>query len=383
MYPYPIAVNELERLEDLYSLDILDTPEEEEYNCLVELASFVTGCPSTAISLIDKDRQWIKAKKGIDIQETPRQVAICAHTIVHGKLMIIEDTINDLRFMDNPFVHTTDGIRFYAGVPIYSPGGHAMGTVCATDMKPRKLTAQQREALNAIATQASKLLELRKKAKLVYTQTQKLLELEKLTLQYQIKQQQEENEIVGSELHENIAQTLTAAINTLQLSETLPISKEDVMNRVKKILENVLGNIRQLSNAINPTDNLNVGSEEKLNRLCNEFSESFGCTVVLKCNGDLDQLKPEQLSHLFRIISEHLHSYEQEDGRGQNIYIQINIGLEIDLQIFAGNDINYLTEKRMIMFNSIKHRCEMMQGSACLDRVGLKTSLLKVQIPLT
>lgn len=103
MHSYPLPVNEKERLKELYSLGILDTPEEEEYNSLVELAAFVTGCPTSVISLIDKERQWFKAKKGIEVKQTPRAEAVCAHTIVHGKLMVIEDMTSDNRFRNQPF----------------------------------------------------------------------------------------------------------------------------------------------------------------------------------------------------------------------------------------------------------------------------------------
>lgn len=382
MHSYPLPVNEKERLKELYSLGILDTPEEEEYNSLVELAAFVTGCPTSVISLIDKERQWFKAKKGIEVKQTPRAEAVCAHTIVHGKLMVIEDMTSDNRFRNQPFVSGVEGIRFYAGAPIYSPSGHALGTVCAVDKKPRQLTEAQCKALNAIALQASKLLELKRSARQVFFQTQQALQLEKHTLQHQIRQQQEENELIGNELHENLAQAVTAALHILKLSGTLPLSKEDVISRVERILDNVLGNLRQLSNTITPTDRLNVGSEEKLIQLFEEFSDTSGSIVTFKCNGDLDKLNPEQLSHLFRIITDHLYSYEQEEGVNQKIYIQINIGLNLDLQITADGDQNYLTQKRLIVYNSIKHRCEMMSGTAFLERVGLKTSTLKVKIPL-
>lgn len=382
MYSYPIPPNENERLEELFSLDILDTPEEDEYNNLVDLAAFVTGCPASFISFIDKERQWFKARNGVTGKETSREVAICSHTIVNGDIMIIEDTSVDVRFNQNPFL-LEGGIRFYAGVPIYSPSGQAMGTICAIDKTPRTLSEQQRAALNAIAAQASKLLELRKQTRQIQMQAQKMLNLEKQTLQYQIKQQQEENELVGKELHENLAQTLSATLNMLQLLETLPISKEDVIDKVKSILADVLKNIRQLSNAISPTENLAVGSKEKLNQLFKEYAASFGSQIIFKCKGDLDQLKPELLAHIFRLVMIHLHSFEEVLGKGQNIHIQMNVGPVLDLQICADNDINYMTEHRRVLFNSIKRRCEMMSGSASLERVGLKTSMLKAQIPLT
>lgn len=153
---------EKERLANLYSYQILDTLPEEDFNHLVELASLICRCDMSVINFIDADRQWGKAEKGLGDTEAPRQISMCAHTILSNEVMLIEDTLLDTRFFDNPFV-TEGGVRFYAGAPICSEKGFNLGTLCVCDIKPRILEQQQVDALKKLARQAAVLLEIRKK----------------------------------------------------------------------------------------------------------------------------------------------------------------------------------------------------------------------------
>ncbi|MEI6947581.1 ATP-binding protein [Paraflavisolibacter sp. H34] len=157
-----IPVNEKLRLQDLHSYQILDTETESDFDHLAELASLICGCDISLVSLVDADRQWFKARKGISIAETPRQVSFCAHTILQDDVFVVEDATSDERFSGNP--HVTGGIqvRFYAGAPIVSENGYNLGTVCVIDSKPRKLTQTQREALAKLSRQAAILLQFKK-----------------------------------------------------------------------------------------------------------------------------------------------------------------------------------------------------------------------------
>jgi len=114
-----------------------------------------------AVSLIDATRQWFKAKVGMTVDETPCQVAFCAHTIVQGDLLDVPDATQDERFAANPLVVDDPHMRFYAGAPLTSPAGHALGTLCVSDLTPRELSAEQREALRTISRQVVTQLELR------------------------------------------------------------------------------------------------------------------------------------------------------------------------------------------------------------------------------
>ena len=159
MPPSPIPGNDSARIAALREYAILDTLPEQAYDDLVELAAFIGGAPISLISLVDKDRQWFKAGIGLGASETPRSQSFCAYTIPEAKTLVVEDTLLDSRFSDNPLVLGEPGIRFYAGAPLVDPGGNVLGTVCIIDRQPRSLSAAQISALEALARQVMQLLE--------------------------------------------------------------------------------------------------------------------------------------------------------------------------------------------------------------------------------
>ncbi|MFL5747892.1 MAG: ATP-binding protein [Niastella sp.] len=158
-----IPVNENLRLADLYQYNILDTPEEEAFDHLVKLASRICEAPISLISLIDAERQWFKARLGLNETETSRNISFCSHGILNGKIFIVPDATNDERFADNPLVTGDHKIRFYAGVPLTSEAGNNLGMLCVKDTVPRNLTIEQQEALMILGKQVVKQLELRLK----------------------------------------------------------------------------------------------------------------------------------------------------------------------------------------------------------------------------
>jgi PAS domain S-box-containing protein len=158
----PVPANEQRRLETLRGSGILDTAPERSYDQLTELAANICGTPIAILSLIDSDRQWFKSKMGIATTETSRDIAFCAHTILGGDLLVVPDVTADQRFADNPLVTSAPQIRFYAGAPLITQDGHALGTLCVLDYVPRQLSNQQREALGVLSSQAVGQIELRK-----------------------------------------------------------------------------------------------------------------------------------------------------------------------------------------------------------------------------
>ncbi|WP_018613847.1 GAF domain-containing hybrid sensor histidine kinase/response regulator [Segetibacter koreensis] len=162
----PLALNEEMRLKELYSLAILDTENETDFDELVQLASYICQCDISSMTLIDKHRQWFKAKKGISETETPIEFSFCAHAILEKEVFIIEDARADDRFFDNPSV-SNGHIRFYAGAAIQSENNFPVGTICVADSKPKKLTKEQIDILSSLARHASTLLELKRKNKLL------------------------------------------------------------------------------------------------------------------------------------------------------------------------------------------------------------------------
>jgi signal transduction histidine kinase len=175
--PYPIPDNEIERLEALASYHILDTLPEVEFEELTLLASQICQTPVALISLIDDKRQWFKSIIGVDVTETPREQAFCAHTIVEAEdIMIISDARRDERFALNPLVTGSPNIVFYAGVPLINHNGYALGSLCVIDVEPKQLTPEQIKSLKILARQVLTQIELRKKVKELEASNTKLLE---------------------------------------------------------------------------------------------------------------------------------------------------------------------------------------------------------------
>ena len=160
----PLPADEAERLEELLAYEILDAESEPEpeYDAMVQLASHICGTPIALISLVDAHRQFLKSRVGLEVTESPRDVAFCAHAILKPELMVVPDAAKDARFADNPLVTSDPKIRFYAGAPLVTPDGHAMGTLCVIDRVPRTLNDAQREALQVLGQQVVSLLQLRK-----------------------------------------------------------------------------------------------------------------------------------------------------------------------------------------------------------------------------
>ncbi len=154
---------EEERLATLRQMHILDTEAEPAFDDLALLASHICQTPMAAISLVDTDRQWFKARIGLFSTETPRSVAFCARAIAQPGIFVVRDTQKDVEFRDNPQVTGDPHIRFYAGAPLMSREGHAVGTLCVIDSRPRTLTRDQMEALDALRRQVEAQLELRRR----------------------------------------------------------------------------------------------------------------------------------------------------------------------------------------------------------------------------
>ncbi len=157
-----IPANEVERLAELRRHEILDTPDEPEYGDITFLAAQICGTPAALISFVDSDRQWFKARVGVETRQTPRDISFCAHAINHPGLMIVPDATADERFADNPLVTVDPKIRFYAGAPLVTPRGYALGTLCVIDQEPRELAPNQKRALGALARHVIALLHLRR-----------------------------------------------------------------------------------------------------------------------------------------------------------------------------------------------------------------------------
>ena len=157
-----MSSDEAGRLKALRNYRILDTKPEQAFDDLTMIASQICGTPIALISLVDENRQWFKARVGVQVQETSRSVSFCAHAIQQQGIFLVPDALNDARFRDNPLVRDDPHFRFYAGKPLMTPEGHALGTLCVIDYLPRTLTQSQKDCLEALQRQVEAQLELRR-----------------------------------------------------------------------------------------------------------------------------------------------------------------------------------------------------------------------------
>jgi GAF domain-containing protein len=154
---------ETERLKELIRLVIMDTPPEQAYDEIAEMAAFMCSTPIALISLVDERRQWFKSAVGLTVPETPRHLAFCAHAIqAPEQTMVLIDTLQDPRFVDNALVIGEPNIRFYAGVPLVTSAGFALGTRCVIDRRPRQLTEGQAAYLEFMAREVVSMIEARR-----------------------------------------------------------------------------------------------------------------------------------------------------------------------------------------------------------------------------
>jgi signal transduction histidine kinase len=163
MIPARETNGEVERLDALDRYQILDTPPEACFEDLVRLTTHACRVPIAFIGLMDRDRQWMKARLGMHAAELPRDGSFCTYAVQDGQLLVVPDTIQDRRFSGHPMVRDHPRIRFYAGMPLFTPDRIAIGTLAIMDVHPRELSAEERDSLGILARQAGVLLESRRR----------------------------------------------------------------------------------------------------------------------------------------------------------------------------------------------------------------------------
>ena len=215
---YPLPENESSRLKALSDYAILDTLPEQAFDDLTRLATYICDAPIALISLVDEHRQWFKSRVGLDMTETPREQAFCAHAIINpARAMIINDATLDERFMDNPLVTGEPHIRFYAGAPLVTPDGQAVGTLCIIDRVPHKLTPRQLEILQVLSRQVVAQLEMRAS---IMKMEQIILDQEQYTQQL-VKNQQKIQEELKRVENQSLTDGLTGAGNRIAFQNRL------------------------------------------------------------------------------------------------------------------------------------------------------------------
>lgn len=226
----PRPANERERLDALNEYHLLDTPAERDFDEIAELASIICETPISMVTLIDEARQWLKSKVGLDVTEAPRDISFCAHVINHDTVMIVPDATKDDRFHDNPMVTGKPDVRFYAGMPLITPGGYNIGTLCVVDTKPKNLLPRQLFALQVLSRQIIKQMELRKK----------VFELERLN---------DTHRKLLSVIGHDLRSPLTSLYGLLELSEKYDLPPEEFKAKLPEVRQgftaanSLLGNL--------------------------------------------------------------------------------------------------------------------------------------------
>jgi len=169
-----VAADQTSRLQALASFDVLDTPPLAMFDQVVQVASLTCGTPIGLVSLVDRNRLYFMARTGVDVAEVPNERSLCNHAILTPlELLEVRDASADPRFADSPLVTGPPGIRFYAGAPLVTSDGEAIGTLCVIDRQPRTLTETQRVALESLAQITMALLESRRRERRLMEQLRK------------------------------------------------------------------------------------------------------------------------------------------------------------------------------------------------------------------
>lgn len=249
----PVPDNETDRLNALRELEILDSDPEEAFDRITRLAAYITDSPISAVSLIDEARQWFKSIHGLDVSETPREVAFCAHAILGEGVMVVPDATRDERFANNPLVTSTPDIRFYAGAPLKSSTGFNLGTLCVIDTKPKDIPEDQLQALSDLALLVMEQMEMRLAAqhlRKAYEREQEQAKALKAAKEKAERASQAKTDFLSSMSHE-LRTPLNAILGFAQVlefnpKEPLSDTQLDHVSHIKKGGEHLLGLINDI-----------------------------------------------------------------------------------------------------------------------------------------
>jgi hypothetical protein len=340
------------RLIDLASYEIIDTPDESEFNDLVELAAQICNAPISLITLLDKNQQWFKAKKGITEKNTSRDAAFCTHAILQDEVMQVQDTTKDERFYDNPFVTGDLNVRFYAGTPIISPEGFKLGTICVIDNQPRQLLPEQEAALKILAKQVTKLLELRKKNLQLRKRAVEIISLKSKTISRVILAQEVNKKAIAHSLHEDLAQSLVSGIMFLQLAADNTIKDSPHWATAQQQLNNVLNGIRNLSYAIAPPAINFIPAEELVKEFIERITGTFPFGIKTVITGPKTSYTGDKAIIAIRIIEKWLKVLAHKKDIAK-VVITLQTGTPFEIQIEDDGPLQSFNEISKEVFDSM------------------------------
>jgi signal transduction histidine kinase len=337
------SVHEEQRLSELYRYSILDTPSESAFDDLAKLAAFICTTPISFVSLVDTDRMWFKAKVGLSVDEVPRIDKFFSSAIPGEGVRVISDAQADETLSSHPLVASDPKIRFYAGVPLVTPRGFRIGTLCVADARTRTLTAEQSAALATLARTVVTQLELRLLLKsqmelqsstddLVADRTAQLSAakqsllgetwernqgekaLHELSGQL-LTAQDDERRRIARDLHDTTGQTLAAlAMLLAQMQPKASVANAARFDECVGLVSAAAAEIRSLSYLLHPPLMDLIGLGAAVNEFVLEFGKRAGLHITLDVAKDFERLEEKREIVIFRIIQEGLANVHRHSG---------------------------------------------------------------------
>lgn len=332
-----IPENEAERLHELYKYELLDSVYEVEFDEIVQLASKLCNAPMSLITLVDFNRQWFKAKIGIDNTETERNVSFCAHAILEDGLFEVGDATSDIRFSDNPLVTGIPNIRYYAGMPLVTGSGYKIGTLCVLDSVPRTLDEDQTFALKVLSKQVIKLFELR-------------------TLNKDLKNVTDMQQEIMTIMAHDIRGPLSSLKSTYELRNEGMFTEEEV-----KEIDALIP--MQLDSTINLLNNIVDWGKLQLNHLAGVAAEFNLCDLVNECIG-------------YFLLSANVKNNTLINSVDPQIRINSNRdGIEFILRNLLGNANKFTSDGTIIITTTITE--EQVKISVADTGVGISAEVME------
>lgn len=376
-----LPADEEMRLQDLHSYNILDTAFEADFDELVELAGQVCNSPISLITLLDKDRQWFKAKKGMEDDSTSRDVAFCSHAILQDNVFVVEDATRDERFSGNPFVTEENGIRFYAGAPVVSPTGYKMGTICIIDRQPRTLSAEEDRALQLISRQVTKLIELKKKNMIIRQRAEEIINLKTKTINNVMREQEDDKRQIAFTLHEDLAQRLASCMIFLDIAQQDEEKRSDMIGTAKKELKNVLVEMRNLTYAITPYTSAWIPADELVAEFVEKIAASYDFTIAVSIEKSEHKGSQENALAAIRIVEQWFRILADKK-QVTLVSVFIRTGEYFELTITDDGEENADTLlKENIRDSMIYDRVHSQNGSIEIITAAPGKNILEIKLP--
>lgn len=358
---------ESERLEALWSYDVLDSPSEPCFDDVAEIAAKACGTPFALVSFVDRKRQWFKARIGLTgFQEMPREHAFCHYCIQNdGEILEIPDPQEDDLFSDNPLVHGDPWIRFYAGAPIRVREGHLVGTVCVLDQRPRSLSAEQKRILEILADRMADFLEMRRSK--LEAKEDRDQEISRRVLASEI----EERKRIGQELHDGVTQTLGAAHMHMDLARksTDPQERERAFDDLGRLLEEARSEVRGVGHSLMGKKIREKGLQGALKDLIQDY-DSIGDAPRIDLNFSLKRVKLGEVEavNLYRIAQEFVQN-SMKHARADRIRILLYVSDHTLWMRFEddGEGVHPERIRKTSGLENMEHRVRFLGGNSSFD----------------